>query len=447
MTFWRGSKMFNRNHRLKILFATLFLIAFTTGCSNRTGSDSAVMESAATVKDPTKLDAFYIAFSPGSDETERTFSWHTPKTKKEGLVELNLLDEAGNVVSTKTFEATVSDTQSGYSTHEATAYGLESNQVYSYRLGDGYRAWSETYTFRTHEAWDGDFNFLFFGDPQIGSGDGTQIDADGWDRTVTAATELFPDTDFLVSAGDQVNIANNLDQYDGWFFPEELTAYPTLTLMGNHDDVLFADYFNPPNETGLGEDGAGSDFYFTYGNTLFIALNTQRNAIDEHRKALELAVAENPEAMHRIVLLHKSVYSSGDHAVDEDVLAFRAGLVPVFDELNIDVALMGHDHVYVRTHQMKGDKVVGEIAYDEEGAAVDPDGTLYLTGNSASGSKYYEMQDSSVYERYAAVALQLKEPTFMNVAVTDDSLTFTTYKTSDLSVVDTYRIVKTDPGE
>lgn len=220
-----------------------------------------------------------------------------------------------------------------------------------------------------------------------------------------------------------------------------------MTLIGNHDYTPFADYFNPPNETGLGADDAGSDFYFTYGNTLFIALNTQRNNIEEHREAMELAVAENPEATHRIVLMHKSIYSSADHARDEDVLAFRDGLVPVFDELDIDVALMGHDHVYVRTYQMKGDAVVEEITYDEAGAAVDPEGTLYLTGNSASDSKYYDMQDSSVYERYAAVALQLEEPTFMNVEVTDDSLTFTTYKTADQSVVDAYSIVKVDSGE
>ena len=31
----------------------------------------------------------------------------------------------------------------------------------------------------------------------------------------------------------------------------------------------------------------------------------------------------------------------------------------------------------------------------------------------------------------------------MNIEVTDDSLTFTTYKVSDLSVVDEYTIIKT----
>jgi predicted phosphodiesterase len=417
------------------------------GCAKEPYRDSAVEESVATKDAPHTLDVFHIAFAPGGDETERTFSWHTRGMNKKGVVELSQLDEEGNVLSSETFESGVEAILRGFSRHKATITGLEENQLYSYRFGDGHRAWSESYTFRTQAPEDGDFNFLFFGDPQIGAGDGARIDADGWDRTVTTAMEMFPDTAFLVSAGDQVNTAYNLKQYDGWFFPEELTTYPIMSIVGNHDYTPFADYFNPPNETGLGADDAGSDFYFTYGNTLFIALNTQRNNIEEHREAMELAVAENPEATHRIVLMHKSIYSSADHARDEDVLAFRDGLVPVFDELDIDVALMGHNHVYVRTYQMKGDAVVEEIAYDEAGAAVDPEGTLYLTGNSASDSKYNDMQDSSVYECYAAVALQLEEPTFMNVEVTDDSLTFTTYKTADQSVVDAYSIVKVDSGE
>lgn len=439
--------MFNRNHRMKVLFAILIIVTAMAGCAKEPYRDSAVEESVATKDAPHTLDVFHIAFAPGSDETERTFSWHTRGMNKKAVVELSQLDEEGNVLSSETFESNVEAILRGFSRHKATITGLEEKQLYSYRFGDGHRAWSESYTFRTQATEDGDFNFLFFGDPQIGAGDGARIDADGWDRTVTTAMEMFPDTAFLVSAGDQVNIANNLNQYDGYFFPEELTFYPIMTLIGNHDYTPFADYFNPPNETGLGADDAGSDFYFTYGNTLFIALNTQRNNIEEHREAMELAVAENPEATHRIVLMHKSIYSSADHARDEDVLAFRDGLVPVFDELDIDVALMGHDHVYVRTYQMKGDAVVEEIAYDEAGAAVDPEGTLYLTGNSASDSKYYDMQDSSVYERYAAVALQLEEPTFMNVEVTDDSLTFTTYKSADQSVVDAYSIVKVDSGE
>lgn len=435
--------MFNRNHRMKVLFATLIIVTAMAGCAKEPYRDSVVEESVATKDAPHTLDVFHIAFAPGADETERTFSWHTRGINKKAIVELSQLDEEGNVLSSETFEAAGEGILRGFSSHKATITGLEENQLYSYRFGDGHRAWSESYTFRTQATEDDDFNFLFFGDPQIGAGDGAQIDADGWDRTVTTATEMFPDTAFLVSAGDQVNTAHNLKQYDGWFFPEELTTYPIMPIVGNHDAASFADYFNVPNETGLGGDSEGSDFYFSYENTLFMALNSQSSDVEEHRKAMKVAIAAKPVAVHRIVLLHKSIYSSADHALDEDVLALRDGLVPAFDELDIDAVLMGHDHVYVRTHQMKGDAVVGETTYNEDGAAVDPDGTVYLTGNSASDSKYYEMREPSVYERYSAVALQLEEPTYMNIEVTDDSLTFTTYKVSDLSVVDAYSIVKT----
>ena len=435
--------MFNRNHRMKVLFATLIIVMAMAGCAKEPYRDSPIEESVATKEAPHTLDVCHIAFAPGADETERTFSWHTRGMNKKGVVELSQLDEEGNVLSSETFEAAGEGILRGFSSHKATITGLEENQLYSYRFGDGHRAWSESYTFRTQATEDDDFNFLFFGDPQIGAGDGAQIDADGWDRTVTTATKMFPDTSFLVSSGDQVNTAYNLQQYEGWFSPEALTAYPIIPIVGNHDAASFADYFNVPNETGLGGDSEGSDFYFSYGNTLFLALNSQSSDVEEHRKAMERAIAANPDATHRIVLLHKSLYSSADHALDEDVLELRAGLVPAFDELDIDAVLMGHDHGYVRTYQMEGNQVVGEITYNEEGAAVDPDGTVYLTGNSASDSKYYDMRGPSVYERYSAVALQLEEPTYMNVEVTDDSLTFTTYKVSDLSVVDAYSIVKT----
>ena len=400
--------MFNRNHRMKVLFATLIIVMAMAGCAKEPYRDSPVEESVATKDAPHTLDVFHIAFAPGGDETERTFSWHTRGMNKKGVVELSQLDEEGNVLSSETFGSAVEGILRGFSRHKATITGLEENQLYSYRFGDGART-----------------------------------DADGWDRTVTTATKMFPDTSFLVSSGDQVNTAYNLQQYEGWFSPEALTAYPIIPIVGNHDAASFADYFNVPNETGLGGDSEGSDFYFSYGNTLFLALNSQSSDVEEHRKAMERAIAANPDATHRIVLLHKSLYSSADHALDEDVLELRAGLVPAFDELDIDAVLMGHDHGYVRTYQMEGNQVVGEITYNEEGAAVDPDGTVYLTGNSASDSKYYDMRGPSVYERYSAVALQLEEPTYMNVEVTDDSLTFTTYKVSDLSVVDAYSIVKT----
>jgi hypothetical protein len=245
-----------------------------------------------------------------------------------------------------------------------------------------------------------------------------------------------------------VNKASDESQYDGWFAPDELSEYAIAPTIGKHDDEEnFSEYFYVPNMTGLGDTSAGSDYFYTYGNTLFIFLNTESDAIAEHKNAMETAIATKPNFRHKVVIMHQSIYSAADHATDSSVLFFRAKLVPIFEDLDIDVVLMGHDHVYVRTYQMKGGDIVDAVTYNEAGAAVDPEGIIYITGNSASGSKYYTMQEPSVYDDYAIVATQLEEPTFINVEVTDASMTFKTYKVSDASVVDSYSIIKTGESD
>lgn len=57
-------------------------------------------------------------------------------------------------------------TSGGFNRH-ATITGLKENTTYSYRVGaDG--NWSRTYSFKTQD-FEGDYDFLFFGDPQIGA--------------------------------------------------------------------------------------------------------------------------------------------------------------------------------------------------------------------------------------------------------------------------------------
>ena len=104
----------------------------------------------------------------------------------------------------------------------------------------------------------------------------------------------------------------------------------------------------------------------------------------EHKAFMEEAIAANPDARWKVVSFHHSVYSVANHAVEGDILQRREELTPVFDDLGIDVVLMGHDHVYVRSNMMKGMKVSQETK--DLTSVTDPEGILYLTANSASGS-------------------------------------------------------------
>ena len=59
---------------------------------------------------------------------------------------------------------------------------------------------------------------------------------------------------------------------------------------------------------------------------------------------------------------------------------------------------MGHDHVYVRSNMMKGMKVSQETK--DLTSVTDPEGILYLTANSASGSKYYDIKTNIILKLF-----------------------------------------------
>ena len=105
--------------------------------------------------------------------------------------------------------------------------------TYSYRVGsvDG---WSATYSFKT-QSFDGNYDFLFFGDPQIGSSGNTALDGAGWNDTLNVALTANPNAELLVSGGDQVETANTESQWDAFLAPEKLRQYPWAATIGNHD--------------------------------------------------------------------------------------------------------------------------------------------------------------------------------------------------------------------
>lgn len=427
----------NSSHRFLTLFLVLTMVisSFIPFVGNVKAEEPV---------DPSIYQATNIAFAPGADETKYNFSWYSQETPNPGVVEYakksDMTGEAFPSELAKTTTATVVNASSGYSTHKATISDVESESEYVYRLGDGSGKWSETYSFNTHET--DSYNFLFMGDTQIGS-DKVPSDTEGWVNTLNKAFTKYPNSSFILSAGDQVNNANSEEEYAGYFTPKELKQIPTATTIGNHDNsVSYKHHFNVPNETTYGATAAGGDYSFTRGDTLFIVLNSNNKNGEEHTAFMEETVAANPDAKWKFVVLHHSIYSAASHSLESSIVKLREDLVPTIDKLNIDAVLMGHDHSYVRTYQMKGLQPLKNQMIDEQGRVFNPSGTLYLTVNSSSGSKYYNLKETP--EPYSAVRSQLRTPTFSNVTVTPTSVEFSTYRVDTMEQVDTYTIVK-DP--
>lgn len=381
-----------------------------------------------------------VNLTVGSDETSRNLTWYA-NSETAGQVQYAKKSDMTNgqfPSEYQTADAISSQSnESGFYSNQATMRNLDENTEYVYRVVNGETV-SKEYTFQTGD-FDGAFSFAFVGDPQIGAGS-LPSDIQGWNDTLDVIkNQLNPD--FLFSAGDQVNTANNESQYTG-YLNDTFSSLTSATTIGNHDSssAAYNEHFNLPNESAqYGATTAGSDYWFVYNNTLFMDINSNDRSAAEHKQFMQDAIAANPDVRWKTVVFHHSIYSTASHASDGDIIDRRNELPQIFDELDIDVVLMGHDHVYTRTYMMDG--FTPDRSQGVQSSVTNPTGILYLTANSASGSKYYGI--TAPEAEYAAVQDQSKRRTVTNVEVTNTSYTMTTYFADDMSVLDTFTIYKT----
>lgn len=377
-------------------------------------------------QEETTVEQKALNLTIGEDETRMNLTWYA-NTNTSGTVQLA---KAGAMINGEfpsqftTVEATNNQANDkGFYYNQATLANLEENTKYVYRVVNGDQV-SKIYDFTTKD-FDGSYNFIFAGDPQIGASGSASKDTEGWDKTLSDSINKF-NPNFILSAGDQVNTASDENQYSGYLDHEELTSVPQATTIGNHDSSsnAYTQHFNLPNETAKGETAAGTDYWYVYNNTLFMNINTNNTSTAEHKAFMKEAIKENQDVRWKVVVFHHSVYSVASHSVESSFLKRREELTPVFDDLGIDVVLMGHDHVYVRSNMMKGMKVSQET--EDLTSVTDPEGILYLTANSASGSKYYDIK-TNISTDFVAKMDQSKQRSISNIEVSENSFKVTTY--------------------
>lgn len=402
-----------------------------------------------TYEEPQPAEQSSISLSMGADESQMNFTWYCNEegngsillAEKSDLVKGNMPEDAAEFSALAT-----AANKSGYFSNQATVTGLKAGTTYAYQLVNGTTK-SKIMTFTTTT--EGAFSFAFAGDPQIGAGN-IVTDTEGWSKTLDRIVDSkkFDGVDFLLSAGDQVNTASDENQYNGYLEHEALQGLPVATVIGNHDSdsSSYGQHFNVPNETAYGATSAGNDYYYVYNNVLFMIINSNNRSTAGHKSFMESAIkaTEDMDIAWKVVSFHHSIYTVASHAEDSDILARRQELAPVFKELDVDVVLMGHDHVYCRTYMMDGLTPMTDASiYDDEdySSITNPEGILYVTANSASGSKFYTLKNAA-YD-YSAVLNQERVPNISRIDVSENDFTITTYRTSDMSTVDSFTIHKT----
>ena len=452
-----------------------------------------------------------ITINPGQNENEVAVTWFG----KGDVDESNKL--IFNNKEYKAIRARKTGDSNGYSTYTSIVQ-IKPGENYDYYItNDGYK--SDIFTLRTKALGkNNEFSLVYLGDPQMGSGDSVwdkhglnkntqaKVDQDKADfaKTLKKAQELDPN--FYLSMGDNVEISGYEGEYD-YFFDNDLFKEKIFSsVIGNHEtyvdgkdsslqNTVFSDHFYLANESELGsiskenEDGTrtyiSGDFWYSYGDTLFLNLNSNVNNSKEHEEFIKEAIKQAEEKRGskfswKVVSFHHAPYSTATHTTDDDILQRRNELVKIFNNNNIDVVLNGHDHIYTRTkHMLAGEKTLsfkdaygtdmndpnaeikdsfsetfnnkiypnGKVIVDGIGIdygksqVTNPKGTLFLTMSASAGAKFYNPIGEDQW--FVNRSLDDRSQLFSQLTFSKNQFKIVTMD-QDGKIVDTYTINKTD---
>jgi len=326
--------------------------------------------------------------------------------------------------------------------NDVTVTGLEENTTYYYVYGTE-NGVSEAETFKTH-SFDS-YKFLYISDAQPKHDHDLVQDSFNWNRTLEAAFTANDDISFIVNAGDVTHCGQYTNEWIAFLAPEYLRSYPMAATQGNHDakGTSYKYYFNNPNVyLGITPKVYGNGYYFTYGDVLFVFINSNKINFYDNYLLIKKAVEENPDVKWRVAVFHHDIYGTEHHAVQDDAVAAQRTLAPVFDSYDFDVVLNGHDHVYGRSYFMKGHKVVENEGYDQ-GEVTDPEGTIYFTQTAASGNTRIPDEDYDYY--WLGKTVVTGNDCYSTIEVTKDGvMEIITVDTITGETIDTFTITKTE---
>jgi len=397
---------------------------------------------------------------PQDPKTQMAFNWFTTSNTTGEQVEVSI--GTGTFISFKTVTVSGATPQN---IHKAVVTGLTPNTTYSFRVGKS-GSWSNIGRFTTAKANKEVFTFIYTTDSQasdIGQFNTAQI-------TTHAAFAKFPNVNFWLQCGDIVN--NGADPLNfEWnkFFETQQDLFlkiPFAPVVGNHDHGYnftvnnnFRRHFNteiPLNF--LTTDPHGSTYTFIYGDAQFFAINSELYDKSVYITALSnwmrTEANAHPEIKWRIVYFHKNIYTGGMWMDDGEVTTWRNAMAPLFDELNIDIAFQGHDHIYEVIGPVYNKELVqGAASHMNSVTATHPqnvtgksggtynvtEGTLYFLNNrsgylSIDPKQLNQIPNTLAYgipnyrSLFTGMLGQKGNPTYSHVTISTNNIIIATYE-------------------
>ena len=379
-----------------------------------------------------------IVMQPGVDETQRNFSWYMPADVTECSIELS---KNPLMLNAQSIEGKVEDTYQGDKVAKVTATGLELGETYYYVCVSGEDK-SSMYSFKTVE--DDSFSAMYISDIHITG----QENTDSVKETSFAFADLLAeasaraDINMILSAGDQASDGLR-SEYEGLTFSPLSRSLSFATTLGNHDykGVDYKYFTNLPNEDyGKVSSYQCGDYYFVKGEVLFLCLDSNNASATDHRNFVKKAVDSNPDLKWRVVVMHHDLYGGTIESRESENKLLRLLYSPIFDEFNIDLALLGHSHHYSITDVVYNGKSVEAI---ENGKTVEnAQGTVYMV--SASVDRPRESADIPYSDLIAIGMDEYSEKLYNIIDFSEDKITVTTYEKGVVEAHASFTLTKTD---
>ena len=392
-----------KNKYLRKVGAMALVASVIMGCgvdvsaTQVSGGNAEVQVATVAVVDETKTPE-QLNVHVGNDASTQVNVTYTTVADTDTVIKLNKVGDAANVIYV---EGTSYAGISGKYIHEISVSGLEPYTEYEYTVGDGFNSANGTFKTALAKNDNQTFTFAYIADTQVSNA----ANAKALGATLAEINEMNPDFVFL--AGDTTDKATNENQWQ-WLFNND-GLYPNggadmfanslvAVTQGNHDNNELYQHINAPEEAGK------IAYSFDYGCMKFISLNLEEarysdDARAEQEEMLRAEVADAKENGQWVVVgFHKSLYTGASHITDGDVVSARKFWAPIFSELDVDLVLQGHDHVYSRGF-VTAEGNNANPAINEDGSIEQPSNApLYMVGGHAGGLKWYSRKNYTVGE-------------------------------------------------
>lgn len=371
-------------------------------------------------------EAYLITTNPAQDtSSEMNVAWHS--TISGTFVEYTKSDDTMFTSSTKVDGECVAltyydeGTKTDISDYKcgATLSNLESETSYIYRVGK--TIFSQTYSFMTSGT--SAFTFMYISDVHVYPTIPSRYTAA--QNLINTIESKYRNLKFIVTGGDMTAYGTVRDEWTSYYSLTAFQKYMIAGTPGNHEYYdrsagLYADskkyfnmYTNNPDNGATGvENGC---YYFIYGNTLFISLDSEAYRLSSQPEEFELNqkswlidVLENNPCQYT-VLFHHMYYYAGN-----EVSSSMKGLQPIIDKYGVDLVLTGHDHVYTRSNRI----------YNSTNCSDSKKGAIYIT-SSAVGDRL-ESESSLSTDVYVAKKIS-NTSVALGITVSGENMMVKTY--------------------